>query len=616
MATTNFTNGVTLTDAGWFNDVNDAIYDDVANIKNSEYGAVGDGSTDDSAAFQLAVDSGKKIQLNAGETYKITQQIEITENLWIEGNGAKILFTPDNAFFLYNAAADAITSFVVKELTIETNAAPRASSTADVIRVLGSSFVRIENCNIIGGNIRVLAATSGGVIKNNRITGTNTAGNTTLLYGIYCATGKKYQIEGNVIDTFTTDGIKCGEPTTTVPTPGYYRVIGNDISDCLQNGIDVYDAGRLSVISSNIIHGTCSSGLEIKSEPLAGGNADNSNQVVLNGNVINNTGALGVLLSGSSYALNGNVIVGAFSESAVRVGSAGDNTETAYMRDISITGNVMENSDAGTTLIIRQNKNNVVVTGNTFVGTGTRTGTGVTVSDTEGGRVSITSNSFRNLNFAINFQTYADAALNFSDNFLENINSVAQIADSLETAWVRITGNIATNINTAPIAAAGAGAPGHIIRENSWQKAGPITISQTIGNVGTGEDDLLSYDLPASTLQRDRQTLRITAWGVVANNANAKTVKLYFGSAAIQTTAMTTGSAAFWKIQAEVIRTGSSTQTYTSQLAQGGATVICDIERGNLTQTDTAAITIKCTGTATADNDIQQYGMIVEPVNY
>lgn len=57
MSATVFVNGVTLTDAGWFNDVDNAIYDEIFNVKNSAYGAIGDGSTNDRTAVQAAMDA-------------------------------------------------------------------------------------------------------------------------------------------------------------------------------------------------------------------------------------------------------------------------------------------------------------------------------------------------------------------------------------------------------------------------------------------------------------------------------------------------------------------------------------------------------------------------------
>lgn len=61
MTDTVFVNGVTLTDAGWFQDVNDPVYQQEANLKNSDYGGVCDGVTDDTAAWILAIASGLPI---------------------------------------------------------------------------------------------------------------------------------------------------------------------------------------------------------------------------------------------------------------------------------------------------------------------------------------------------------------------------------------------------------------------------------------------------------------------------------------------------------------------------------------------------------------------------
>lgn len=131
------------------------------------------------------------------------------------------------------------------------------------------------------------------------------------------------------------------------------------------------------------------------------------------------------------------------------------------------------------------------------------------------------------------------------------------------------------------------------------------------GNVGTGEDNLLTYVIPAGRLCARGTGARITAWGTTANNANAKTLKVYFGSQVILTTALTISIAGVWRVQAEVISTGVDTQDYIAQLVQGGTT-LNDVESGTATQDDGAAITVKCTGEATADNDIVQEGLIVE----
>ena len=159
--------------------------------------------------------------------------------------------------------------------------------------------------------------------------------------------------------------------------------------------------------------------------------------------------------------------------------------------------------------------------------------------------------------------------------------------------------------------------------QGHWRTGSSLSLTASItavGNVGAGTDDLISYTMPANVLEKTGRTIRVTAWGQTANNANPKTVTLNFGGTAILTTALTISIAGFWRIQAEVIRTGEDTQDYISQPVQG-ATSLVDCEGGALTIDEDATIIIKCTGTVTDgggginNNDIVQDGLIVEVVN-
>lgn len=133
-----------------------------------------------------------------------------------------------------------------------------------------------------------------------------------------------------------------------------------------------------------------------------------------------------------------------------------------------------------------------------------------------------------------------------------------------------------------------------------------------VGNVGSGEDDLISTTLEANSLHKAGQAVRITAWGHTANNSATKTIKLFFGSVAIMTNALTVSIAGNWMIQALVIRKTSTTADAIAGLV-GGATSLADCERTALSSLDfTADTTIKCTGTATSNDDLIQDGLIVE----
>jgi len=153
-----------------------------------------------------------------------------------------------------------------------------------------------------------------------------------------------------------------------------------------------------------------------------------------------------------------------------------------------------------------------------------------------------------------------------------------------------------------------AGTPG------TWAAFGavPLVNNTAVGNVGAGEDDLCTVTLPASMMINASSGIRITAWGTGANNANAKTLKLYFGTQIILTTALTINQVDTWRATATVWRTGASAQDWESMLVQAGTASLVDVENGTATQTETATISIKCTGDATTNNDIVQEGLVVE----
>ena len=133
-----------------------------------------------------------------------------------------------------------------------------------------------------------------------------------------------------------------------------------------------------------------------------------------------------------------------------------------------------------------------------------------------------------------------------------------------------------------------------------------------VGNVGAGEDDLMTYTLPASTLSVDGMGVRITAWGITANNANAKTVKMYFGSTNVGSLICTTNTIEGWVHQAVIIRTGATAQLGRLVLSAQAAVWKWGGNATAPTETLSGAVTIKCTGEATATNDIVQQLMLVE----
>ncbi len=153
----------------------------------------------------------------------------------------------------------------------------------------------------------------------------------------------------------------------------------------------------------------------------------------------------------------------------------------------------------------------------------------------------------------------------------------------------------------------------------TWRQVGSWSNSKRsivtdVGNITTGEDDLMSHILPGNSLGTNGDSVRVIAWGRTINNANAKTVKVYWGATAILTCSLTTSQASVWRVEMDIVRTGATTSEVIVQAIEGGAATqvfagYADAASG----THSGDITIKLTGEATATSDIIQEGMIIKP---
>jgi hypothetical protein len=131
-----------------------------------------------------------------------------------------------------------------------------------------------------------------------------------------------------------------------------------------------------------------------------------------------------------------------------------------------------------------------------------------------------------------------------------------------------------------------------------------------VGNVLTGEDDLMSYTLPANTLVNNGDWLEIKTHFKCASNANDKTVIFYFGSFN-QTWSTTSGnfaaSGATLDVTIRITRVTSSTQKIEWEFGSTSGSYLPNGTTGSIDLTSSALI--KFTGTATATDDIIQKPM-------
>jgi len=139
-----------------------------------------------------------------------------------------------------------------------------------------------------------------------------------------------------------------------------------------------------------------------------------------------------------------------------------------------------------------------------------------------------------------------------------------------------------------------------------------LAVTGTGNGNDTTEDTLQSYSLPANALDVVGRGLIIQAFGNLATNAHSKTVKLYFGSSIVLSTAAQTGSNVPWFLELQIWKQASNVQIGFGQpivsTTHGGVVLYT---AGS--EADTAAITIKVTGqTGTAAaNDVVLNGLSI-----
>lgn len=145
----------------------------------------------------------------------------------------------------------------------------------------------------------------------------------------------------------------------------------------------------------------------------------------------------------------------------------------------------------------------------------------------------------------------------------------------------------------------------------------------TVGNVGTGEDDLFSVSVAGSDLALDGDSIRFEAWGAVSATAATRTLRTRMIEGANNRLMMafdgfTAGNASDWHVFGTIMRASSTTLraaftiVFDDTPLAGSGQVRCFTHSGTLTWANGA--TLKLTGqcsTAT-DNALTVAGVVVQ----
>jgi hypothetical protein len=135
------------------------------------------------------------------------------------------------------------------------------------------------------------------------------------------------------------------------------------------------------------------------------------------------------------------------------------------------------------------------------------------------------------------------------------------------------------------------------------------------GNIGGGEDILITYPMPANVLNTKGQFLEVTAWGIVAANANNKRIKFKIGSTILLDTTAVAANSGSWVIDAKITRSGTNKEDCITKIVSSNTLIIDSANYVEAAEDMTSNMNIFCTGEATADDDIVQKGMLVKWFN-
>jgi len=329
---------------------------DVVNVK--DFGAVGDGIADDTAAIQAAINSvatGGTVYLPTG-TYKVTSQLQIQSPVSLVGENATVLLSTTTSGTILNLVAVSSWAFdsgpTVDSIIFKSSV---VRSSGEFIRSSGVYYIQIKNCQFLNGY--------------NGITHTGIATNGFNVSDCIFANNTNKNI---VIDSVTTGG-PAAQGSTDI-TLKNLTIKGQ--SSILQSlaGISISSCGNGVISNVSTLHS--GNGLEL----IPNGTASRIQALFISDSYFDSGNKYGVFISGGFVNLVKLSQVWACSNT--RGGILVSGTVTAPVQQVDFvsvqaSGNTSASGGSGDGLYIEQYATNINVFGCSFGG---NAGNGIAVA--------------------------------------------------------------------------------------------------------------------------------------------------------------------------------------------------------------------------------------------
>jgi parallel beta-helix repeat protein len=281
-----------------------ALYaDSIVDVR--DYGAVGDGVTDDTSAIQVALNSGAVNVFIPTGTYLISQ-ITMPSSVRLYGGGGSSVIKVKNSANTNAIVSSSASGFSLEDFKLDGNYTNQTSGSGIVLST--PIYAKVKNVRIenVYGTAILLSSGYGNEVAGNTVI---TCGKLAAGYGIYAFCSNYNKIENNYV-TDTCIGIVV-EASGVGLTANHNTVVGNisifNRPDFTQSGAgfhieeSVSGEVKYNTVTGNTFNSNIGPGVSITE----------SSNTVLSGNTISNNTNMGVSAA-SAECLNivGNVITG------------------------------------------------------------------------------------------------------------------------------------------------------------------------------------------------------------------------------------------------------------------------------------------------------------------
>lgn len=293
-----FNDGITVITSQWLQGVNDFTFDAakkvVVSVTDKQFGAAGDGVTDDSAAIQAAITyvsslGGGIVELPAGTYYKPATSVQIIpkSNVTLRGagQGATILKHDDTTgthrYLGSVSSGDACSNFAIENLTFEGMWSSSLNSNGLQI----SELWYITNLRITNVEVRKSRAMGITGWYCNGVSVTDCYVHETNGDGIAFWDSSDVRVIGNKLENCDDDAISLHtNDATSPPLRNRLVVLGNEITAC--NGIKVMGA-KNCIISNNTLSRCYAYGIYVDFDPYFNQGNTPLHSIVISNNILN-----------------------------------------------------------------------------------------------------------------------------------------------------------------------------------------------------------------------------------------------------------------------------------------------------------------------------------------